>query len=260
MLLEHSPILVGVDGSAAALGAVRWAADEAARHGRVLRIVHAMSWDGPADSQGVVLDAAAEARSWQPGIAVETMTLAGAPARVLRDQSRSASLVVIGGQVHDGGLLDASVGAHLAGFAHCPVLVVNNGWRWADPMAALPAHAPVVVGVDGSPSSRRALAYGYGEAASRHVPLVALHAGRARPHEAVAAELQPWLRRHPEVETRFDCRDTGVLETLTEAARTALMVIVGAHRAGWYEQPRPNPVTQLVVHHAASPVLVTRSA
>ncbi|WP_432824861.1 universal stress protein [Dactylosporangium sp. CA-092794] len=259
MLLEHNPIVVGVDGSTAALGAVRWAADEAARHGRVLRIVHAMSWEGTADSQGLVLDAAVEARDWQPGIAVETMTVGGSPARVLREQSRTAALVVIGGRVHDGGLFDASVGAHLASYAHCPVLVVNNGWRWADPMSALPRHAPVVVGVDGSPSSQRALVYGYGEAASRHVPLIALHAGRLRPHEVVAAEMEPWLRRHPEVETRFDCRDTGVLETLTEAARTALMLIVGAHRVGWYEQPHPNPVTQMVVQHAASPVLVTRS-
>src|SRR3954447_20964447 len=166
MLLEHSPIVVGVDGSAASIGAVRWAADEAARQGRGLRIVHAMSWEGPADGQGLVLDAAAEARAWQPGITVETATRGGAPAWVLQEQSRTAALVVIGGSVHDGGLLDASVGAHLAGFAHCPVLVVNNGWRWADSMTALPAHAPIVVGVDGSPSSQRALAFGYGEAAS----------------------------------------------------------------------------------------------
>ncbi|WP_433203406.1 universal stress protein [Dactylosporangium sp. CS-047395] len=259
MLLEHSPIVVGVDGSAASLGAVRWAADEAARQQRTLRIVHALSWEGPADGQGLVLDAAAEAKSWQPGIAVETMTRGGAPAYVLREQSRTANLVVIGGSVHDGGVLDASIGAHLSGFAHCPVLVINNGWRWADPLAALPAHAPVVVGVDGSPSSQRALAFGYGEAASRRVPLVAVHAGRDRRHDAVAAEMEPWLRRHPEVETRFDSRDSGVLETLTDAARNALMLVVGAHRVGWYEQPRPNPVTQLVVHHAASPVLITRS-
>ncbi|GAA2611109.1 universal stress protein [Dactylosporangium fulvum] len=259
MQLARNPIVVGVDGSTASLGAVRWAADEAARHGCTLRVVHAMSWEGPADGQGVVLDAAAEVRNWQPGIEIETMTIGGSPASVLQDQSRTASLVVIGGRVHEGGLLDASVGAHLSGFAHCPVLVVNNGWRWADPMSSLPQHAPVVVGVDGSPSSQRALAFGYGEAAARHVPLVALHAGRTRPHEAVAAEMEPWLRRHPEVETRFTSRDAPVLDALTEAARTALLLVIGAHRVGWYEHPRPNPVTQLIVHHAASPVLVTRS-
>ena len=117
------PVVVGVDGSVASLGAVRWAADEAARHDRTLRIVHAMSWEGPADGQGVVLDAAADARGWQPGIAVETVTVGGPAARVMQEQSRTASLVAIGGRPHSGGLLDSSVGAHLAAFAHCPIML-----------------------------------------------------------------------------------------------------------------------------------------
>lgn len=276
------PVVVGVDGSVASLGAVRWGADEAARHGRTLRIVHAMSWEGPADGQGVVLDAAADARGWQPGIAVETVTVGGLPGRVMQEQSRAASLVAIGGRPHDGGLLNSSVGTHLAAFAHCPVLVVNRGERWltedrhpldrwpgplapdragpgADPMTALPGTAPVVVGVDGSPSGWRALEFAYDEARSRHVPLVAMHAGRARPHTAVYADLAPWLRRHRDVEATFAGSDEPVLEALTAAANTALLLVIGAHRVAWYEQPRPNPRTQLIVHHAASPVLVTRS-
>ncbi|MFC4043656.1 universal stress protein [Dactylosporangium siamense] len=276
------PVVVGVDGSTASLGAVRWAADEAARHDRTLRIVHALCWEGPADGQGVVLDAAADARGWQPGLVVETVTVGGPAARVLQEQSRTASLVVIGGRPHDGGLLNSSVGAHLAAFAHCPVLVVNQGERWltedrnpadlwpgppsadragpgADPMTALPGSAPVVVGIDGSPSGWRALDFAYDEARSRHVPLLAVHAGHARPHSAVYADLAPWLRRHRDVDARFSGSDEPVLEALTAAASTALLLVVGAHRVGWYEQPRPNPRTQLIVHHAASPVLVTRS-
>jgi nucleotide-binding universal stress UspA family protein len=276
------PVVVGVDGSVASLGAVRWAADEAARHDRTLRIVHAMSWEGPADSQGVVLDAAADARGWQPGVAVETVTVGGPAARVLQEQSRSASLVAIGGRPHDGGLLNSSVGAHLAAFAHCPVLVVNRGERWltddrrpsggwqgppapdragpgADPLTALPGTAPVVVGVDGTQSSWRALEFGYDEARSRHVPLVAVHAGHTRPHSTVYADLAPWLRRHRDVDARFTGADEPVLEALTAASDTALLLVIGAHRVCWYERPRPNPRTQLIVHHAASPVLVTRS-
>ncbi|MET7421425.1 universal stress protein [Dactylosporangium sp. NPDC005555] len=266
------PVVVGVDGSAASLGAVRWAADEAARHDRTLRIVHAMYWEGPADGQGVVLDAAADARGWQPGIAVETVTVGGQAARVLQEQSRVAGLVAIGGRPHDGGLLNSSVGTHLAAYAHCPVLVVNRGERWltsaftadvagpgTDPMTALPASAPVVVGVDGSPSAWRALEFAYAEALSRHVPLVALHAGQARPHAAVHADLAPWLRDHHDVDARFAGSDEPVLEALTGAASEALLLVLGARRIAWFEHPRPNPRTQLIVHHAESPVLVTRS-
>src|SRR5437764_7424990 len=36
------PIVVGVDGSGSALHAVRWAAEEAVRRRRVLRLVHAL--------------------------------------------------------------------------------------------------------------------------------------------------------------------------------------------------------------------------
>ncbi len=276
------PVVVGVDGSVASLGAVRWAADEAARHNRPLRIVHALSWEGSADGQGVVLDAAADARGWQPGIPVETVTVGGPAARVLQEQSRAASLVAIGGRPHEGGLLNSSVGAHLAAFAHCPVLVVNHGEHWltedrrpldrwpgppaadragpgADPLTATPGTAPVVVGVDGSPSSWRALEFAYDEARSREVPLVAMHAGHDRPHTTVYADLAPWLRRHRDIDARFAGTDEPVLEALTSAADTALLLVVGAHRVSWYEQPRPNPRTQLIVHHAASPVLVTRS-
>ncbi|MFF5228586.1 universal stress protein [Dactylosporangium sp. NPDC000521] len=323
------PVVAGVDGSMASLGAVRWAADEAARHGRTLRIVHALTWEGHADGQGIVLDAAADARAWQPGISVETVTVGGRPGRVLQEQSRYASLVAIGGRTHDGGLMDSSVGASLAAYAHCPVLVVNRGELWipedaagpptpelpetsrwelpemrphfgggaryvapgggqmqygpvgavtrrgarhahgrpcpdragpgADPMTARPGTAPVVVGVDGSPSAWRALEFAYDEALSRHVPMVALHAGRARPHAAVQAELAPWLRGHDDVDATFVGSDEPVVEALTHAADSALLLVLGAHRDSWFENPRPNPRTQLIVHHAASPVLVTRS-
>lgn len=40
------PVVVGIDGSAFALAAVRWAADEAAHQGARLRVVHANLWSG----------------------------------------------------------------------------------------------------------------------------------------------------------------------------------------------------------------------
>ncbi|MET8762975.1 universal stress protein, partial [Lentzea sp. NPDC004782] len=36
-----APVVVGVDGSSSALAAVRWAAEDCARHHRSLRLVHA---------------------------------------------------------------------------------------------------------------------------------------------------------------------------------------------------------------------------
>ena len=42
MVEDSLPVVVGVDGSAPAHDALRWAADEAGRRGRPLRIVHAV--------------------------------------------------------------------------------------------------------------------------------------------------------------------------------------------------------------------------
>lgn len=45
------PIIVGVDGSRAALAAVLWAADDAARRGCDLRIVHVVARSSTAGSR-----------------------------------------------------------------------------------------------------------------------------------------------------------------------------------------------------------------
>src|SRR5690348_675490 len=101
MTANRRPVIVGVDGSPAGFGAVRWAADEAVRHGQPLRITHALGVSGPleeaTDEHEIALHAAAEARNWQPGLHdVTTSTWHGSPARMLVEQSRHATLVVVG--------------------------------------------------------------------------------------------------------------------------------------------------------------------
>ena len=85
------------------------------------------------------------------------------------------------------GLLVGSVTVALTAHAECPVVVVRGPER--DPAAA--SSLPVVVGVDGSPTSEAAIAFAYEAAAGRRVPLVALHPGwTVRPtHCGAAARL-----------------------------------------------------------------------
>jgi nucleotide-binding universal stress UspA family protein len=163
MLDITRPIVVGVDGSPASLGAVRWAANEAVRHARALRVAHALDLSEgsapEADQQRIVLDAAVEARYWAPGTEVTTTTARASPVALLHEQSRQASLIVVGGRGHGGfaGLLLGSVGQRLVAYAECPVLIIHGGERWAGPEAQLPISAPVVVGDDGSVAARHAL-------------------------------------------------------------------------------------------------------
>ena len=71
----------------------------------------------------------------------------GSPAPVLREQSASAEMVVLGarGQGGVGGLALGSVPWH----AQCPVSIVRAPWRRANPSLG-----PVVAGVDGSAGSQ----------------------------------------------------------------------------------------------------------
>lgn len=195
---SRSEVTVGVDGSSSALEAVRWAAAEAAARGVALRIVHAVpdypelgggghgehrEWPLAArTASGVAGRARHVAQTVEPGLSVETSVITGSPARTLIECSAQAALVVVAARGLDGfaGLHLGSVTATVSTYARCPVVVVR---RSAVPEVSQPA--PVVVGVDGSPSSQLALGFAFAFADRRHLPLVAVHAWRELTPHAV---------------------------------------------------------------------------
>jgi nucleotide-binding universal stress UspA family protein len=175
------PVVVGVNGSAAGLAAVRVAAHEAVARGQPLRVVHAFAWPSyQALSTGVPYDllrqAAAEvlaravttAIRSTPAARVSGYLIDGTPAVVLQQQSRTASLLVLGDD--DPGapvpLPTDSVLVQVVARSRCPVLVARGSAR---------VHGPVVVGVDGSASAAVALRYAVTEAVRRGVDLHVAH-------------------------------------------------------------------------------------
>jgi nucleotide-binding universal stress UspA family protein len=277
MTVIHRPVIVGVDGSPSAFGAVRWAADAAVRLGRTLRVTHALGVTGPPgetlDEQALVLDAAVEARHWYPGLHVTTSTWYGQPVQVLREQSRHAELVVVGSRGHGGfhALLVGSTGVHLAGYAHCPVLVVHHAERWTGPESSLPAHQPIVAGADGTTGGQQALELAFREASARKVPLVAVRAWhqpvgrltRRTDPDRVAADLAADLERlsakDPAVELRPRVVQGAPAAVLLDAARDAMMVVLGARGHGGLAGLRIGTVSQHVLEHADAPVLIATS-
>ncbi|MEU7872118.1 universal stress protein [Dactylosporangium sp. NPDC049140] len=280
MIASRRPVIVGVDGSPAAFGAVRWAADEAMRLGQPLRIIHALEVHGPyeevSDEHGLAIEAANEIRHWQPGLEVTTTTWHGEPARVLIEQSRSASLVVVGSRGSGGfhSLLVGSVGVHLASHAHCPVLVVHHAERWAGPESPLPQREPIVVAADGSDDAEYGLSLGFAEAASRGVALHAMRtwhepehrrgrsadpAGLAAAAErALTADLEPWRGKFPTVEVVPRVEHCPTVPAMLDAARDALMFVIGARGHGGFPGVRLGAVALQVLEHAGTPVLVAR--
>ena len=138
-------VAVGIDGSAESIAALGWASRYATAMGAKVRAVHA--WHYPA-AFGVPVGKAPEAVTAEveqrmrddlaqavarvyPDPAsgqVELLLRYGHPAEVLIDESKDASLLVVGHHGHSAftGMLVGSVSIHCVTSAACPVVVVRG--------------------------------------------------------------------------------------------------------------------------------------
>lgn len=142
-------------------------------------------------------------------------------------------------------------------------------------MSATTSGGPVVVGVDGTESSRAALAFALEEAAIRDVRVIALlawtfgttlhDAGPADTYEqlesaaeqqlaARVAEALADLGNAPVVEQRVVHGDSGT--ALVEAADGAAVLVVGSGRKGPLARAVLGSTSEFCVRHSPVPVLV----
>ena len=244
---KQSPVVVGVNGTAASLTAVRLGAREAVSRGRKLRVVHAFTWPDPRfgkPSQGyaqarreasrLVDRAVAAAQRSAPGVKATGQVSDGLPIRVLLQQSRTADLLVLGDEdlaaSSPTGLPVDSVLFQAVSRAFCPI-VVARGPR--------PPSGPLLAGVDGSPESLQALQLAAEEAARRAVPIVLAHVISKRAGEKAGRRvLDRAMAEVPglhDATTRLIVGEPGT--ALVRASRKARMVLVG---------PRGKDGTQLL--------------
>ena len=113
--------------------------------------------------QAVVDDAVGLVATRHPSLAVRGVVVEWPAAMVLTSASRTAELLVVGarGMGGFGELLLGSIGDQCIQYAHCPVVVVHGE---SDDPAFESASPRIVVGVDGSPGSVRALRWALDEA------------------------------------------------------------------------------------------------
>ena len=132
--------MVGIDGSPQATAALAWGIDEARLRGLGLRVVYAFPalvsiLGDTAHEYFPQVEKEATARFEQvlssapamDDLDVERVMLPGNPAEVLVDESRGASMLVVGSSGQGGfrGMLLGSVSIHCVQQAHCPVLVIR---------------------------------------------------------------------------------------------------------------------------------------
>lgn len=282
----HRGVLVAADGSPPSLAAVGWAAREAALHRAPLRLVHViapqvmMAWSEPLTLPGFsewqttrgreILQNAEQVARNEGVHDVEAEMLTGPVISTLIDLTKDAQMFVVGcrGLGALGRTLLGSVSSALVHHSHCPVTVIHG--------AEVRPDAPVVVGVDGSPVSDRAVAIAFEEAARRGVGLIAVHAWSdagvvdfpgfdyAPLHQAecevLAEKLAGCQERYPDVQVeRVVAFDRPAPQLLMQADR-AQLVVVGSHGRGGFAGMLLGSVSSAVVHGAKVPVLVARQS
>lgn len=292
-------IVVGVDGSAGGRAALRYALVAAAARGARVEVLSGYAaelyWaagapmavgDLPALRDAVreraqkVVDSVRRSVPEAADVPLDVCVTAEAAAPELVRRSQGAEFVVVGSRGHGAvrSALLGSVALHVSTHAACPVVVVHP--RPAD-LPPAGADAPrVVVGVDGSPTGRAALAAAVEEAA---------RLGAALDVVACFAVDAYWVALYPDVmpsadEIRDDVRRaaqeqlTAVLaarpgdapapsvhlevtqgapsDVLLHQARGAALLVVGSRGRGAVRAALMGSVALHCVMHAPCPVLV----
>lgn len=287
-------IVVGVDGSAASVAAVRWAAHEARTRNLPLAVVTMLPpvvQDGgpwpevPVPGEYLrlqqveaqeILDKALQVASDNAaeGLAITGEVVMGPVLANLVEMSRRAEMMVVGCRGEDAvtRALLGSVSSGLVHHAHCPVAVIH-----AEELPS--SQAPVVVGIDGSPTSELATAIAFDEASRRGVDLIALHAWsdmgpiefasanwapiewrniRVAEEEVLSERLSGWSAQYPDVTVHrvVVCDRPG--PRLLEKAGDAQLLVLGSHGRGGFPGMLLGSVCNAVVNSAQIPVIIAR--
>lgn len=236
-----APIVVGIDGSRAALSAAVWAADEAAKLHVPLHLIYAFEHeDEHVDQYAIAETALRHARSvveamGDPPAQIETHIVRQSPVTALVKASHWARMICVGvvGLHH---FVDGRVGstaAALAPQALCPVTVVRNARDTGC----------VVVAMDESAESISALRLGVEQAVLRQAPLRVLSTWH--PHTQSGADgnrlaraklerlVAQWRWRYPGLDVTTVTGQGNSIDYLAQnAAQMQLMVIGGHNRDG----------------------------
>ncbi|GAA2472458.1 universal stress protein [Streptomyces longisporus] len=287
------PITAGVDGTEESIAALHWAAREAVRRGLALRVVQAWRFQpyesidaaDPGTQAGWVKDALAEVvrsvTARHPDLDVTTDVVAGETVDTLLAAAAESEMLVLGSRGHGPvvGFLLGSVGQQVIAEATRPVVLVRAG----DQPTAEAAGREVVVGQQGQPDdSADALRFAFETAAARGATVRAVRAwtlppvfayslgsmhlldeaGGLEPFEAkaLAAALQPWRERFPDVHVIEHLEIGSAGQVLLSVAGRAQLMVVGrrAHRTA--VGARIGSVAHGVLHHADCPVAVVPHA
>ncbi|WP_264070844.1 universal stress protein [Mycolicibacterium komossense] len=228
-----TPIVVGMDGSDAAMRAACWAVDEAISRDAPLRLVYIIEPGSEAvrleiEYAGLALRAArAAVRALSCQVEIDTDIRRGGIDTVLAQESRHAAMICIGSADPDGEDDDhrPSTSTALARSALCPVAVIG-----APDLRVDRSRGCVAVLVNGSRTDDLMLQDAFEEARLRHLPLLTVVVGSpAVPHRAASPVDQSVAERwhdHTDVPVHCVTVHTDVVAFLADIAPAVAVTFV----------------------------------
>ncbi|SLI54411.1 Universal stress protein family [Mycobacteroides abscessus subsp. bolletii] len=193
---QDRPVIVGIDGSCAALSAAEFAVDEAIIRDVPLRLVYVVNTMGTTSfnssdqherrfAETSLRTAVAVIESTGKPVKIDTVRIGGRPSGALAVESRSASMICVGtGQLTTTDLGSTAIG--IAEQAFCPVLIVRKPHLdQASDLAALENLAEgrswktakqkwIAVSINGSRDNRNVVDHAMREARLRRLPVLAV--------------------------------------------------------------------------------------
>lgn len=262
---------------------VRWAADEATARGLPLHVVHAQEWPRGAwpdtepahpaytwsthfraSGEALLDEARRVASARHPALTVTSELAVGRAVHLLRESGETAAMLVLGAHrftVVESAFAGADKGHALIGHLPCPMALVP------EPPGDAQVDGPVVVGVDGSPSSQAAVDLAFEEADAAKAPLVAVEV--CRPRDAAWASfvadtplylselLSGHRARYPDTEVRQEILTGQPALTLVAASCHARCLVVGTRGRGGFRGMLLGSTSRALVNHTHCTLIVT---
>ncbi|MBO3087140.1 universal stress protein [Cellulomonas dongxiuzhuiae] len=286
-MAENGTVVIALDGGEHSRATLDWGLKEADLRGADVLLVRCWQepfeispwgyypatgdWGFGEEAQRYLEMEQARAVAERPGRRVAARLVQGPAVPALRQAAAGAQLLVVGACSLRTGDRLGGIASHLAAHAPASVAVVRQQMR--------EAHAPVLVGVDGSATSFVAARDAAREAALRDAPLVVLHARRTvadpygtrtpppaavgpqDPVRAAADALADELRTaHPDLQVDVELVDDDPAHALVERSKDAGLVVVGCRGLDAFRGMLLGSVSHEVLRRAACPVLVAREA
>ena len=245
-------VVVGVDGSEAAIRAARWAVEEIAGTDIPLRLLYVTKPNhgaSPSESRAalaaaeeVVHDAYTAIDVIGMPLKVEMEVIAGQPVPALIAASHSTSLLCVGdtGSAQHPENWLGSTAKEVAASAHCSVVIVRG-----DPHdTGTIGRGCIVARVDDSPDDIDVLDLALSEALRRRAPLRVLTTAKSRFDNlqedrgpvAGNAHLKHCMDNYPDVKVDTVLLEGSFVDYLAEQAISIQLVTVGANRSGEVQQ------------------------